>query len=150
MAPSDQGNSADNAADRKEKNGRTPLKQLAVSRPVAPPATALRRRRKRTGGKRTVRSCTYCRAAHVRCVADRYGVPCERCAKKSWLDEPEQAPTKSEPNIAQSETLDPEALDPKALDLEALDPSSLDIDALKQIASSALALMAEEAKTVSS
>lgn len=48
--------------------------------------------------------------------------------------EPEQPPTKSEPNIDQSETLD---------------PSSPEVDALKQIASNTLALMAEEAKTVS-
>jgi len=48
--------------------------------------TGPKRRRQRAPGKRTVKSCAACRAAHVRCVADRYGVPCERCAKKSWLD----------------------------------------------------------------
>ncbi|KAI0448421.1 hypothetical protein F5B21DRAFT_497572 [Xylaria acuta] len=86
MEPTDHGKAVDSTADRKEKKGRTPLKQPVMSRPITPPATALRQRRKRIGGKRTVRSCTSCRAAHVRCVADRYGVPCERCAKKSWLD----------------------------------------------------------------
>ncbi|KAI1120500.1 hypothetical protein F5Y10DRAFT_273018 [Nemania abortiva] len=86
-------------AHSKTKSRRTPLKQHPTPRPAAPlPSTPLRRRRKRIGGKRTVRSCTSCRAAHVRCVADRYGVPCERCAKKSWMDctlmqnQPDQAP----------------------------------------------------------
>ncbi|KAI8944126.1 hypothetical protein F4801DRAFT_595183 [Xylaria longipes] len=138
MEPSDQGSVVNNTADRKEKNGRTPLKQPVMSQPIAPPATALRRTRKRTGGKRTVKSCTSCRAAHVRCVADRYGVPCERCAKKSWSDcslmhkQPEQTPTKSE-STDQSEALS----------------SSPEADVLKQIASDTLALMAEGVKTVS-
>ncbi|KAJ8130870.1 hypothetical protein O1611_g2757 [Lasiodiplodia mahajangana] len=83
----------------KAKSRRTPLKQTPMPRSVPQsPTVPIRRRRKRIGGKRTVRSCTSCRAAHVRCVADRYGVPCERCAKKSWMDctlmqkQPEQAP----------------------------------------------------------
>ncbi|KAI1748677.1 hypothetical protein F4782DRAFT_348859 [Xylaria castorea] len=139
MEPMGQGSPVDDTADRKEKKGRTPLKQPVMSRPIAPPTTALRRRRKRIGGKRTVRSCTSCRAAHVRCVADRYGVPCERCAKKSWLDcslmhkKPEQIHTKTEP------TDQPEDLY----------PSSPEADVLKQIASDTLALMAEEVKVVS-
>ncbi|KAI0393755.1 hypothetical protein F5Y17DRAFT_287259 [Xylariaceae sp. FL0594] len=45
-----------------------------------------KRRRQRAPGKRTVKSCAACRVAHVRCVADRYGVPCERCEKKAWTD----------------------------------------------------------------
>ncbi|KAI0872966.1 hypothetical protein GGS24DRAFT_465415 [Hypoxylon argillaceum] len=58
-----------------------------MQQPSTPPSSSpLRKKRKRTGGKRTVKSCTSCRAAHLRCVADRYGVPCERCAKKSWTN----------------------------------------------------------------
>ncbi|KAI1182449.1 hypothetical protein F5B17DRAFT_420347 [Nemania serpens] len=87
MEPSDQDCTMSNNIKHKTKDGRTPLKQFLVPRPIAQPSTApLKRTRKRIGGKRTVRSCTSCRAAHVRCVADRYGIPCERCAKKSWLD----------------------------------------------------------------
>ncbi len=87
MEPNDQCSATSDSAKNEGGNGRTPLKQFSMSRPItSPPSTPLRRRRKRIGGKRTVRSCTSCRAAHVRCVADRYGVPCERCAKKSWLD----------------------------------------------------------------
>ncbi|KAI1809130.1 hypothetical protein GGS20DRAFT_357270 [Poronia punctata] len=48
--------------------------------------TRPKRKRQRAAGKRTVKSCTACRAAHVRCVADRYGVPCGRCERKFWLD----------------------------------------------------------------
>ncbi|KAI0597250.1 hypothetical protein F4775DRAFT_561321 [Biscogniauxia sp. FL1348] len=48
--------------------------------------TAVGKTRIRRGGKRKVRSCSACRAAHLRCVAECYGVPCERCAKKCWQD----------------------------------------------------------------
>ncbi|KAI0467363.1 hypothetical protein F4859DRAFT_518054 [Xylaria cf. heliscus] len=139
MESSGRGSAVNDTVDRKGKSGRTPLKQPATSRPVAPPVTTPRRRRKRIGGKRTVRSCTSCRAAHVRCVADKYGVPCERCAKKSWSDctlmhkQPEQAPPQSEPTD-QSEASGSNLLEP---------------DVLKQIALDALALMTKKAKTVS-
>ncbi|KAI0096971.1 hypothetical protein GGR51DRAFT_578535 [Nemania sp. FL0031] len=100
MEQGNQDSTTGNSARTKAKSRRTPLKQTPIARSVAPsPSMPVRRRRKRIGGKRTVRSCTSCRAAHVRCVADRYGIPCERCAKKSWMDctlmqqQQEQAPT---------------------------------------------------------
>ncbi|KAI1343481.1 hypothetical protein F5Y15DRAFT_370184 [Xylariaceae sp. FL0016] len=74
----------------------------------------VKRTRKRTGGKKLVRSCTACRSAHIRCVADRYGVPCERCAKKSREDcslmqfpstaSPESQPEHHEPHPKTSST----------------------------------------------
>ncbi|KAI0854635.1 hypothetical protein F4860DRAFT_522763 [Xylaria cubensis] len=144
MHPVDQSSAT---PDSKEKKGRTPLKQPALSRPATQPATTkVIRRRKRIAGKRTVRSCTSCRAAHVRCVADRYGVPCERCAKKSWSDcslmhiEPEQANIKTEEPTDESETPDPSML------LEVDDLGQV----LKKIASDALAVMAEEEMKVES
>ncbi|KAI1496237.1 hypothetical protein F5X99DRAFT_400941 [Biscogniauxia marginata] len=56
---------------------------LVLSKPRKSAVTKTRIRR---GGKKKVRSCLACRAAHLRCVAERYGVPCERCTKKSWQD----------------------------------------------------------------
>ncbi|KAI0975497.1 hypothetical protein F4678DRAFT_456849 [Xylaria arbuscula] len=134
-----QGSAVSDAANSEAKEGRTPLKQLSTPRPNAPsPNTPLRRRRKRIGGKRTVRSCASCRAAHVRCVADRYGVPCERCAKKSWLDctlmqkQQEKAPTTNKATDQHDAVID-------------LSSSQTD-DGLKQIASDTLVLMTEEVK----
>ncbi|KAI0544274.1 hypothetical protein F4679DRAFT_42825 [Xylaria curta] len=127
-----------------EKKGRTPLKQTAKPQPVAQAPMKVVRRRKRIGGKRTVRSCTSCRAAHLRCVADRYGVPCERCAKKSLLDcslmhqDPEQAHVKAEP------TDESEDFDPSMLEVDILE------QILKKIAADALAVMAEEMMVVES
>ncbi|KAI0424199.1 hypothetical protein F5Y09DRAFT_335956 [Xylaria sp. FL1042] len=127
-----QSSSASDTSNGGAKGGRTPLKQLPESRSTVPrPSAPLRRRRKRIGGKRTVRSCTSCRAAHVRCVADRYGVPCERCAKKSWLDctlmqiQQEKAPAKIEAT-GQPDTVE---------------LNSSQTDGLKKIASDALVLM---------
>ncbi|KAI3316479.1 hypothetical protein HD806DRAFT_527852 [Xylariaceae sp. AK1471] len=112
-------------------NNRKVLKKLPIQQSPAQRSTPVRRR-KRTAGKRTVKSCTACRAAHVRCVADRYGVPCERCAKKSWLDctlmqtQPEQPPIKT-----------------ASTDTDGIDPSSSQARVLRQIASDAWALMTE-------
>ncbi|KAI1172869.1 hypothetical protein F4777DRAFT_581546 [Nemania sp. FL0916] len=72
MEASDKGSTVSKLMEHNVSHGRTPLRQIL--------------RRKRTSGKRTVPSCASCRAAHVRCVADRYGVPCARCAKKAWKD----------------------------------------------------------------
>ncbi|KAI0410404.1 hypothetical protein F5X98DRAFT_368829 [Xylaria grammica] len=137
MESSDRGSAASDTTHAQVKEGRTPLKQPSLSRSTAPPSsTPLRRRRKRIGGKRTVRSCASCRAAHVRCVADRYGVPCERCAKKSRLDkqEEEKAPAKEKP------TDQPDATE--------YDPSRA--EEMKEIASKALMLMDEMEKAESS
>ncbi|KAI3335513.1 hypothetical protein F4824DRAFT_489673 [Ustulina deusta] len=137
MEPNDQCSATSDSAKNEGGNGRTPLKQFSMSRPItSPPSTPLRRRRKRIGGKRTVRSCTSCRAAHVRCVADRYGVPCERCAKKSWLDctlmqkQQEQAAAENKP------TDQPDVIE----------FSSPQTDELKQIASDTLVLLTETVK----
>ncbi|KAI1493360.1 hypothetical protein F5X96DRAFT_622188 [Biscogniauxia mediterranea] len=58
---------------------------LVLSKPRKSTAVVGKTRIRR-GGKRKVRSCSACRAAHLRCVAECYGVPCERCAKKGWQD----------------------------------------------------------------
>ncbi|KAI0530266.1 hypothetical protein GGR58DRAFT_508639 [Xylaria digitata] len=141
MEPSDQSGAASDTTNIQVKEGRTPLKQPSLSRSVAPPpSTPLRRRRKRIGGKRTVRSCTSCRAAHVRCVADRYGVPCERCAKKSWLHctlmqiQQEKAPAKDKPNDQPDTT----------------EVGTSQAEELKQIATDALNSMDEMVKSESS
>ncbi|KAI1270825.1 hypothetical protein F5Y07DRAFT_405062 [Xylaria sp. FL0933] len=137
MEPNNQGSAASDTTNGEAKKGRTPLKQLPISRSAKqPPSAPLRRRRKRIGGKRKVRSCTSCRAAHVGCIADRYGVPCERCAKKSWSDctlmqkQQEKGPAES-----------------KATDQHDItEHSSSQSDGLKQIASDTLVLMNETAK----
>ncbi|KAI0502751.1 hypothetical protein F5B22DRAFT_58657 [Xylaria bambusicola] len=139
MESKDQGSGAHDTVDGKAKDGRTPLKQLPKARSNPPPSTPLRRRRKRIGGKRTVRSCSSCRAAHVRCVADRYGVPCERCAKKSWMDctlmqKPEEkAPAKNGP----------------ANEPDIIQTGSTDTDELKRLACDTLVLMADKEKSQS-
>ncbi|KAI1363375.1 hypothetical protein F5Y08DRAFT_340773 [Xylaria arbuscula] len=138
--PENPDTNTNDSANGKNKDGRTPLKQLP-KRPANTPAssTPLRRRRKRIGGKRTVRSCTSCRAAHVRCVADRYGVPCERCAKKSWMDctlmqiPEEKAPAK---NKTESQP-------------EVIEVGASDTDELQKIASDTLELMTETEKSQS-
>ncbi|CAJ2504170.1 Uu.00g115640.m01.CDS01 [Anthostomella pinea] len=58
-------------------------RELASQTPRKQPTGAAKRTRNRQSGKRKVKSCSACRGAHIRCVADCYGVPCERCAKKS-------------------------------------------------------------------
>ncbi|KAI2639281.1 hypothetical protein GGS21DRAFT_488210 [Xylaria nigripes] len=124
-------------SENKSKTGRTPLKELHFPRsPTPPPCMPLRRRRRRIGGKRTVKSCTSCRAAHVRCVADRYGVPCERCAKKCWLDCTllQRQQGQSSPKGAAADPIDVE------------DHESSESRDLKQIAADALTLMTEEDK----
>ncbi|KAI0399486.1 hypothetical protein F4802DRAFT_612123 [Xylaria palmicola] len=140
MSPSEESGdassiSSNNTIKPKNKNNRTPLKLLPLARPSAAPSnTSPRRRRKRVGGKRAVRSCTACRAAHVRCVADRYGVPCERCAKKSWLD-----CTLTQKQHEHVATLGCAASE----EVQIMGPGSPQNAALKQIASTTLAVMAE-------
>ncbi|KAI1293431.1 hypothetical protein F5Y03DRAFT_387876 [Xylaria venustula] len=140
MEPDSQGSAVSDAANGEVKEGRTPLKQLSTPRSKAPPPdTPLRRRRKRIGGKRTVRSCASCRAAHVRCVADRYGIPCERCAKKSWLDCTLMQKQEEKTRITNKATDQHDTV----IDLSSSPP---DDDELKQIASDTLELMTEAAK----
>ncbi|KAI1430509.1 hypothetical protein GGR50DRAFT_208145 [Xylaria sp. CBS 124048] len=124
------------ASGHKSKKGRTPLKQLHVPRslpPPPPPCASLKRKRKRLGGKRTVRSCTSCRAAHVRCVADRYGVPCERCAKKAWSD----CTLMQKQSLATGASADP---------INIVDRNSSRSQDLKQVAADAVALLTKKKK----
>ncbi|KAI8624946.1 hypothetical protein F5Y19DRAFT_480184 [Xylariaceae sp. FL1651] len=96
--------------DREVTDGVIP-EQLSLLPPAVPSITP-KKTRKRTGGKRKVPSCTGCRAAHLKCVADRLGVPCERCAKKSWSDcTLMQVPEDEAPvdTLNKSETINPES-----------------------------------------
>ncbi|KAJ2990617.1 hypothetical protein NUW58_g2859 [Xylaria curta] len=140
MGSNDQSSAGSGDTSGEPKNGRTPLKQLAMPRSAVPPRATPLRRRKRIGGKRKVRSCASCRAAHVRCVADRYGVPCERCAKKSWLD----------CTLMQKQQDTPSAKDTSSDQPGARDINSPRVNVLKQVASDTLTLMTGGARHESS
>ncbi|KAI1259523.1 hypothetical protein F5Y18DRAFT_433128 [Xylariaceae sp. FL1019] len=97
-----------------------------LSSTISSHARAPKRTRRRLAGKRKVKSCGACRAAHLRCVADCYGVPCERCAKKGLTDctlmqTPAISSTKSfqsESNKHKNSDSTPEPQEPVIIDIE--------------------------------